>query len=69
MVYHTAGAVFSAFSYLDAFGVGAENKALNFSEILNKEGGIGNEEGGRECSMFNDQCSIVNGGEGIWHRW
>jgi hypothetical protein len=49
MVYHTAGAIFSAFSYLDAFGVGAENKALNFSEILNNEGGIGNEEGGRNA--------------------
>jgi hypothetical protein len=32
MVYHTASALFSAFSYLDAFGVGAENKALNRAE-------------------------------------
>jgi hypothetical protein len=40
-------------------GTGAENKALNLSEILNKEGGIGNEEGGRGCSILNDQCLIV----------
>jgi hypothetical protein len=32
MVYHTAGAVFSALSYLDELGAGAENKALNLSE-------------------------------------
>ena len=32
MVGDTAGAVFSAFSYKDASGAGAENKALNPAE-------------------------------------
>jgi hypothetical protein len=32
IVKHTAGAVFSALSYVDAFSAVAENKALNLSE-------------------------------------
>ena len=63
MVYHTAGAVFSALSIKEALSARAENKALNLSEILNKKGGIGNEEGGRKCSVFNDQFSMIR-----WRR-
>jgi hypothetical protein len=33
----TAGAIFSAFSYLDAFGSGAENKALNRAEYRTRK--------------------------------
>jgi hypothetical protein len=51
VVYHTAGAVFSALA-IRMHQVGAENKALNPSGIFNKEQGILNEEG-RECSMLN----------------
>jgi hypothetical protein len=42
MVYHTAGAVFSALSYVDAFGAGAENKALD--RLKNIEQGRRNRE-------------------------
>jgi hypothetical protein len=65
MVWDTAGAVFSALSYLDAFGAGAENKALNPSEYWtrNKEWWIMKvEERGENvlCSTINAQRSMLN---------
>jgi hypothetical protein len=46
-----------------SFNAGAENKALNPSGILNKEQGIGNDEGreNAQCSTINAQYAIVNG--------